>query len=266
MAANLPLPPGRSGSAESLTRLTPTVLIDVALGELTDVVLGACRSARTAVLDVEAQLSSRSDRLLRDAAILILGARSVSGRPSTSLIERARFRFPRLSIYVCVNVCHRVDLVRFSRSGAGMVFTPGTESDVESLRATVRARIRAPAPTEIIWSLAERLPSGETRNLAIDCLLESFRPRSVGEMELRFGRNRKTLSRRLAREGVISVGYLLRGGRLGHASELTESGSWTRESVARQLGFGSAKALAESWRRARRTGLARDNRVWVWLE
>jgi hypothetical protein len=156
--------------------------------------------------------------------------------------------------------------VRYSKAGAGWVFEieKQAQSEVKAFFRMLKDRVCAPAPSSLIWSVASQVAAPETRSLAIDCLLESFRPRRVVEIERRFGHDHKTLNNLLEKVNLLTVGQLHRAGRLAHDQELSRRGVHSREQIARILGFGSAKKLAQAWRTAKRSGFVRDGKIAVY--
>lgn len=58
----------------------------------------------------------------------------------------------------------------------------------------------------------------------------------------------------------MSVGQLLRVGRLAHALELERDGE-KAEVIARRLGYGSSKGVAKVRRAAERAGVLRDGEI-----
>jgi len=169
-----------------------------------------------------------------------------------------RLLCPRVSIFVCARREDGVHgLIRkFAIAGADELFVVDAAVDVSHLVACVRRRLLAPPPARILGDAATALPESEGRTIALWCLRNSYRKRTVGDVARRFELDRKTASRRCLRSGAPPITVLLRLGRLYHATELRHRTALSQDEIARRLGFSNAIALVMLRARARKARLS----------
>lgn len=255
-----PLPP----PAPAPPTVAPRVLVDGGIGELGDEIVRAAEKARARVADVEQLLGRGASPASFEAAVVLLGRTSADGQPSEGLVEVIREGHPHVSVWICARPEEKVGrlVVRYANAGAGWVFEIGAKSELAALVQMLETRVQAPVPSGLVWQVARAVRARRTRFLAIDCLVESFRPRRVAEVERRFGHDHKTLNALLEREHLVTIGQLHRAGRLAHVEELRRRGV-PRERIARVLRFRSSKGIREMWRAAEGSGLVQGGEIVV---
>jgi len=240
------------------------VIIDVSSSELWRA-MDPHDKLRYQVVDLNAMLGSLPDDPLSAASLLVLGTSSLGHERCHEVIMRIRDTYPYLSVYV---VGRRADRLAgrargYAVAGAGDVFELDGDHDVTTFRQTVLLRLAAPPPRQLITDIHRLIRGSMVLSIVVDCLLESFRRRTVKTIEQRFGRYHKVINEQLRSSKLVAVGELLRAGRLAHAEELAARRRLTREETASILGYSSAKSLAAALQRAKRTGLYANGRFTV---
>lgn len=239
----------------------PAVLIDQGLGELGQRIVREADRVRCATLDLSGLRRGAPPPQLVSAAVVLVGRWCRSGAPTEDIIELIRERHPQVSVWVCAKPAERAatEVVRYSRAGAGWLFEIGPPSELAAFVDVLRQRVRAPAPSALVWSVADRVKERVTRFIAIYCLVEAFRRPRVADVERRFGHDHKTLNAMLETEHLVPLGQLLRAGRLAHAREL-ERGGMSVGLIERVLGL-RPKGFREMWRTAEASGLVRHGEI-----
>lgn len=249
-------PPSRP---PSLVR-PPAVLIDKGLGELGQRIEREADRVRCTTLDLSGLRRGAPPQLV-SAAVVLVGRWCRSGALTEPIIELIREKHPHVSVWVCARPEARAttEVVRYSCAGAGWLFEIGPPSELVAFVDVLRQRVRAPAPSALVWAVADRVKERVTRFIAIHCLVEAFRRQRVADVERRFGHDHKTLNAMLEKEDLVPLGHLLRAGRLGHAREL-ERGGTSPGVIERMLGF-RPKGFREMWRTAEASGLVSDGEI-----
>jgi AraC-like DNA-binding protein len=236
---------------------SPDVVIDTSCADLSSFLLSHRGSSTCCVRDLAALARDASDTLLHNASVVVVSTYQTRGRPSDVLVARLRARFPDLTIFVRSEGTSRFnELTTFTSAGADEVFAPTLSASDRSLAAAIRQRTLAPVPRRVLCESAGALPEASGRTIALWCLRNTYRKRSVADVAIRFGVDRKTASRRCRNVGAPPVATLLRLGRLYHAAELRRTSFLSQDEIARRLGFSNAVALVMSRARARRAELS----------
>jgi AraC-like DNA-binding protein len=232
------------------------IIVDVSCGELRHV-METHDKLRYQVVDLNAMLGSLADDPLSQASLVVLGINRLGHEQCHQLIRRIRDVYPCLSVYVLGRRADRLAArVRgYATAGAGDVFELESDHDLRAFRETAHNRLAALPPRQLITEVNSLTRGSPVNSIAVDCLVESFRRRTVEAIEQRFGRHHKVINEQLRSSRIVSVGQLLRVGRLAHAVELAARRRLTREETASILGFSSAKSLAAALRRAKLSGL-----------
>lgn len=180
-------------------------------------------------------------------SVLLIGTRVVDGRNSESAVRDIRHRFPSAAIYVCGVGDPTVPnpIVRYARAGADEVFDVRTPSDLAHLVRMVKARTLAPLPAQELELVAEMLPSGPERRIALYSLRNAFHPRSVSRVSRAFGYAARTTAERFRKADLSTPQDVLRVGRLLHLVELHRQGIASSALVASRLGFADADSLRQ---------------------
>lgn len=241
------------------------VIVDAGCDELVRTMAHGRDTVRVRTADVYTMNPHERDVLLAGVSAVVVATTRAGHEQCHDLIRQIRGRNPHISVYVVGRRADRLlSRVRgYALAGAGEVFELESEIDLELFRETISGRVLAPAPRQLIADVHRLTHGSSVAVIAADCVLESFRRRTVESVENRFGRYHKVINEQLRHLGIVCVGELLRAGRLAHAHELRGQRHVTGDQTASTLGFASAKSLAAALRRAKHTGLYRDGRFWI---
>jgi hypothetical protein len=182
---------------------------------------------------------------LADAGLIVLGSRDGRGEASTSLTEKIREQLPHVPIYICTlpDESVGVELCDYAWAGADEVFILGSESDRRGLEATVSRRLRCPVPELPLRVLEAELPSSDGRTILLWGLRSGWMQPGERAAKERFGRDVKTLNRRLARIAFPSIARLLRHSVVWHAAVLRASGNRVTRRIVELVGLTDPHSL-----------------------
>jgi hypothetical protein len=246
----------RTPEQESETSRGVDVVIDIACDRYGTRIVPMLAGVHHAVYDVDRLARAGELRSLVGASLIVLGAHTSSGETSDALAARIRSLLPVASIFVCTRRAERghLRICEYARAGVDDLFFVETEAELMAFLDEVRARLAAPPPTNVLCELsAANLSRG--RDIALWCVRNSYRKRTVKSVVTWFDIDPKTANRQCAEGGFVHTSALLRSGRLYHLQEIRRRTHVSGAEIARRLGFGDAKALDVFRARARRSGL-----------
>ena len=232
------------------------VVIDVACDRPGTRVVWAAGGIHPTVCDVDRLARSGDLGSLVDASLIILGAHTSGGETSDALAARIRALLPGPSIFVCTRGAERghLRICEYARAGVDDLFLIDTPADVDALLDAVRARVGAPPPLNVLCEISAG-KSSRGRPIALWCVRNGYRKRTMTAVVRWFGVDPKTANRHCVEGGFASAPALLRSSRLYHSEEIRRRSHVSSAEIARRLGFGDAKALEIFRARARRAGL-----------
>jgi hypothetical protein len=197
------------------------LIIDVACDRPHARVFQALAALQPAIYDIDRLVQSSEIGRLVNASLIILAAHTLRGESSDGLAARIRASFPSVSIFVCTRREDSVHLrlCEFARAGVDDLFCLDSESDLTALLDEARLRLAAPHPTAVLTEAATTNPS-DGQAIALWCLRNTYRKRTVAALATWFEIDPKTANRHCAESGFVNASALLRSGRLYHFQEI----------------------------------------------
>ena len=165
-------------------------------------------------------------------------------------VEFIRTAYPSIPVLVFCRLdgASVRQILPLARAGIDEIIIDGTDDPVSAIERRLAAAEEHCIAREVLLRLEARIP-GTLRSLVAYCLAHASRNLTVDSLAAAFGVDRKTLSRRLMREGWPAPGVLLAWSRVLVVARLIERHERPVDHIALAFDYPSGTALRNALRR-----------------
>lgn len=190
-----------------------------------------------------------------DVEAAIVELHDADGASTLPAIRLLRDRYPSVAVlaYGKATAGAMRETIEAGALGARGVVVQGVDDFGEPLRQTIAAARGAGAAAEILRAVEAGAPAS-LRPFLRYCAASAARPFSVEDAARALGVHRRTLVNRLRSARLPSPRSVIGWNRLLHAARLLDDPGRALDRIASELGFASASALHNMFRRYTRLG------------
>ncbi len=185
-----------------------------------------------------------------DVAAIITEAQDAAGIRMAPFVRRLRDAYPSVPVLAYCSLCADLsrDIADLVRAGANELIIRGRDDVGVTLRATLMSAKEHCTTERVMFAVGEALPR-PVREIVEFCLANASRVRTVEEVAIGLGVNRRTLANRLSVLGAAPPSEIVGWCRLLQAARMLEDRGRSVEEVALALDFSSATGLRNMFRR-----------------